>query len=144
MLRESLTCVCIVIICYIMLTLTLLEGAFTIHQLKPDAEISAEVLNNPFYSITRTGDELSLVLPDTVEIESDKSDSGWVCFKVEGPLDFGLVGILAGISSTLAKAGVTIFALSTFDTDYILVKREQVKAAKEALVSTGYQVHQGE
>jgi len=126
------------------LTLTLLEGTFTIHQLKPDVEIPVDVLKNPFYSITRTGDELSLVLPDTIEIESDKPDSGWACFKVEGPLDFGLVGILAGISSALAEVGVSIFALSTFDTDYILVKREQVEAAKETLMSAGYQVHQGE
>jgi hypothetical protein len=126
------------------LTLTLLEGTFTIHRLKPDSEISAAILNNPFYSITRTGDELSLVLPESVKIEGNKSDPGWACFKVEGPLDFGLVGILAGISSVLADAGVSIFALSTFDTDYILVKREQVEAAKEALVSAGYKVHQGE
>jgi len=54
------------------------------------------------------------------------------------------VGILAGISSTLADAKIPIFALSTFDTDYILVKQEQIEAAKEALMSAGYQVHQGE
>ncbi len=84
-----------------MLTLTLLEGTFTIHQLKPDAEVPADVLNNHFFGITRTEDELSLVLPDTAQIESDKSNPGWACFKVEGPLDFGLVGILAGISSAL-------------------------------------------
>ena len=86
----------------------------------------------------RTEDELSLVLPDSVEIESDRSDPGWACFKVEGPLEFGLVGILAGIASALAEAQIPIFALSTFDTDYILVKREQVEAAKEALTSVGY------
>ena len=90
----------------------------------------------------RTSDELSLVLPESVEVESDKSDPGWACFKVEGPLEFGLVGILAGISSVLAEAKIAIFALSTFDTDYILVKRDQVEAAKEALGSAGYIVRE--
>jgi hypothetical protein len=126
------------------LTLTLLKGTFTIHKLEPDSEIPADVLNHPFSSITRTDNELSMVLPESAEIESNKSDVNWACFKVEGPLDFGLVGILAGISSVLTEAGVPIVALSTFDTDYILVKREQVEAAQEALVSAGYQVHKGE
>jgi hypothetical protein len=123
------------------LSLTLLEGAFVIHRTSPDAEIPTTALNSSFFAITRTEKELSLVLPDSVEIESDKSDAGWTCFKVEGPLEFDLVGVLAGISSVLAEAGVPIFALSTFDTDYILVKREQVKVAKEALTSAGYPVH---
>ncbi len=84
------------------------------------------------------------MLPDSVGIMSDKSEPGWACFKVVGPLEFELVGILARISSALAEAGVSIFALSTFDTDYILVKREQVRAAYDALVLAGYQVHRGE
>ena len=120
------------------LTLSLLDGTFTIHHLDADAEIPTLTLNSSFFAITRTSDELSLVLPESIEIESKKSDAGWACFKVEGPLDFNLVGILAGISSVLAKAGVSIFAVSTFDTDYILVKREQVETAKEALTSAGY------
>ena len=123
-----------------MLTLTLLEQTFTLHRLEPDAEIPALALHSPFFAIMRTDDETSLVLPDSVEIESDKSDTGWACFQVEGPLEFSLVGILAGIASVLAEAQVSIFALSTFDTDYILVKREQVQAAKEALRAAGYNV----
>jgi hypothetical protein len=125
-------------------TLTLLEQTFRIHRLAPDAEIPKPALESPFCAITRTDEELSLVLPDSVVIESDTSEAGWACFKVQGPLEFGLVGVLAGISSALAEAGVAIFALSTFDTDYILVKREQARAAREALASAGYRVHQGE
>ena len=120
------------------LALTLLEGTFTIHRLKPDAEFSVSDFHGPFFTVTRTDDESSIVVPENVEIESDKSDRGWACIKVEGPLEFGLVGILAGISSVLADAKISIFALSTFDTDYILVKREQVEAAKDALTSAGY------
>ena len=120
--------------------LTLLDETFTLHRLTPNADVPAVALKSPFFAITRTGEELSLVLPAGIEIESDKSERGWVCFKVEGPLEFGLVGVLAGISSALTKAGVPIFALSTFDTDYILVKREQVQVARDALISAGYQV----
>ena len=125
------------------LTLTLLEGTFVIHRLTSNAQIPTDALSSYFLAATRTDDELSLVLPDSVKIRSDKSDPGWACFKVEGPLEFELVGVLAGISSILAQAGVSIFALSTFDTDYILIKREQVRAAKEALSSAGYQVRPG-
>lgn len=123
-----------------MLTLTLLEQTFTLHRLEPDAEIPAPALHSPFCAIMRTDDETSLVLPDSVEIESDESDTGWACFKVEGPLEFGQIGILAGIASVLAEAKVSIFALSTFDTDYVLVKREQARTAKEALRVAGYKV----
>jgi hypothetical protein len=125
-----------------MITLTLLEQTFTLHRLKSDVEIPALALHSPFFAIMRTDDETSLVLPDSVEIENDKSEAGWACFKVEGPLEFSLVGVLAGITSVLAEAKVPIFALSTFDTDYILVKREQVQAAKVALTTAGYKVNE--
>ena len=125
-------------------TVSLLKGGFTIHRSPPVAEIPAVALTAPFFAIMRTDDELSLVLPDSIEMGSEQFEPGWACFKVEGPLEFEVVGVLAGISSVLAEAGVPIFALSTFDTDYILVKREQVRAAHEALTSAGYQVHRGE
>jgi hypothetical protein len=120
--------------------LTLLNEIFNIHRLAPNAEVPVAALESPFFAITRTDEELSLVLPEKIEFESKKSETGWVCFKVEGPLEFGLVGLLAGISSALAQAGTSIFALSTFDTDYVLVKREQVQVARDALISAGYQV----
>lgn len=126
-----------------MLTLTLLNQSYTIHRLNPIVEIPPEAFRSPFFAIIRTYDELSLVLPEQVKVESDRSEPGWACFKVEGPLEFELVGILAGIAGTLGNVGVSIFALSTFDTDYILVKRVQVRAAWEALSTAGYQIHQG-
>jgi uncharacterized protein len=122
------------------LSLTLLEQSFTIHRLEPDAELPKPALRSSFFAVTRTDEELSLVLPDSVKIESNRSDLGWACFKVQGPLEFQLVGVLAGISSVLAEAGVPIFVISTFDTDYILVKREHVQVAREALISKGYNV----
>jgi hypothetical protein len=126
------------------LSLSLLDETFTIHRLQPNNEVPEEALNSSFFAVMRTFEELSLVLPESVKIESKKSEPDWACFKVDGPLEFELVGILAGISTVLAEAGVSIFALSTFDTDYILVKRKQVEAAKEALTSAGYQINTGE
>ena len=122
------------------LSLTLLAQTFTVYRLSPNTEVPANALASPFFAVTRTEDELSLVLPEEVQFESDKAEAGWACFKVEGPLEFELVGVLAGIASTLAQVRVSIFAISTFDTDYILVKREQVQAARETLVSAGFQV----
>lgn len=127
-----------------MLTLTLLDQTFTVHRIEPNTEIPESALRSPFFFVAHTDEELSLVLPDSVKLESDRSDAGWACFKVQGPLEFNLVGVLAGISSVLAEAKIAIFALSTFDTDYILVKREQVQAARGALSSAGYRIHLGE
>jgi hypothetical protein len=129
-----------IVIIGIMLTLTLLEGRFTLHRLEPDTVLPETILRNSFFAITRTDDELSIVLPESVEIESNRSEPGWACFKVEGPLEFNLTGILAEIASVLANAKIPIFALSTFDTDYILVKRKQAETAKEALLTAGYAV----
>ena len=63
---------------------------------------------------------------------------GWSCLKIAGPLDFSLTGILADISTVLAEAEISIFAISTFDTDYILVKSEKLPYAKAALLASGY------
>jgi len=122
------------------LTLTLLESSFTIHRLEPHADVPTVVLESPFFAVTRTDDELSIVVPEAVEIQSIQSDSSWACFKVEGPLDFGLLGILDGISAILAEAKISIFAVSTFETDYILVKGEHAEIAVEALTTAGYQI----
>ncbi len=122
------------------LTLTLLNATYSVYHLPADADIPMAALDSPFFSITRTKDELSLLLPDTVVINDAAREPGWVCYKVNGPLDFGLVGILAEISTTLAGANVPLFAVSTFETDYILVKHEQAQAASDALEAAGFNI----
>jgi hypothetical protein len=121
-------------------SIILLDKTFTIHRLGPAAEIPLPAMQAPFFAMIRTEDELSLVLPGTIQLASERSEPGWACLQVEGPLDFSQVGVLAGIASVLAEANVSIFALSTFDTDYILVKREQVRAAREALINADYDI----
>jgi hypothetical protein len=71
-------------------------------------------------------------------LDQERIETGWSCIQILGPLDFSLTGILADISSVLAKAEISIFAISTFDTDYILVKSEKLQAAKKALQQAEY------
>ena len=115
------------------LKLSVLEDLFTIHRFAPDNEIPKEVCEGQFYSISKTDEELSIVCSSTVVLHSERSETGWACLKVLGPLDFSLTGILAEISEVLAKAEISIFAISTFDTDYILLKSEKLQTAITAL-----------
>ena len=120
------------------LKLSILEDLFTVHRFPPDHEIPKQIYESQFYSISKTENELSIVCSSSMLLDSESSETGWSCIKVLGPLDFFLTGILADISAVLAKAEVSIFAISTFDTDYILVKSEKLPVANEALQKAGY------
>lgn len=92
-----------------------------------------------FWSLTRTLDEVSLVMAAGNAIPAGaRVEKSWRMLRVKGTLDFSLVGILASLSAALAQAGVSIFALSTYDTDYILVKSAQLVAAIDALSAAGF------
>ena len=118
--------------------LKILIPEFTIHKMHPDYQIPASLLADEFYWIGRTNEELSIVCKSSIEIRSELKDDGWSCIKVIGPLDFSEIGILANISALLAKANISILAMSTFDTDYILVKSEHIKKATSGLTLAGY------
>ena len=90
-----------------------------------------------FVSITRTRDELSIVCNERNVPSGVKVDRGWRVLKVEGPLDLSLTGILASIAVPLAEAKINLFAISTFDTDYVLVKAEKLDRAIEVLRRRG-------
>jgi len=117
-----------------LMRLELLRGPFAIVKLEADAPIPPWASGGEFVSITRTPAELSIV--------SESPDGEWRCLKVEGPLDFSLVGILASLAEPLARAGIPIFAVSTFDTDHILIKADRASAAIGALESAGHTVTQ--
>ena len=120
------------------LVLSVLEETFSIHRLAPDASLPEAVSECDFYSLSKTTDELSLVCPEHLAVKSEKSNPDWKCLKVAGPLDFELTGILAGITDVLAKEKLSVFAISTFDTDYILIKKQGLTAAISALQRVGY------
>ena len=93
-----------------------------------------------FLSITHAGSELSIVCAETIVPKGVQREPGWRAFKVAGPLDFALTGILASLAVPLAAAGVSIFAISTYDTDYVLVKEDNVEKAVRALQGAGHRV----
>jgi hypothetical protein len=122
------------------LTLKLLEETFAIHSLASDIEIPKAVFDTPIFFIAKTYEETSIVLPQSINIVSDEVEKDWQALEVVGPLDFTLTGLLSKISTILAKEKISIFAISTFDTDYILVKSNNVSLATTALISNDYQI----
>ena len=118
------------------LTLELMKGIYGVCRLEKDGAIPDWATESDFFSITRTEDELSVVCCMEVIPRDLRCESDWRILKVAGPLDFSLVGILSSISRVLAENGVSIFAVSTYETDYILIKEKEIDAGIVALVGT--------
>ncbi|MBI3914428.1 MAG: ACT domain-containing protein [Chloroflexi bacterium] len=123
-----------------MLTLSLLPETFAICRLPPSVEISAWATRGNFFAITRTRDELSMVCPQSNMPDETKCERDWRALKVEGVMDLSLVGVLASLATPLAYAGIAIFAISTFDTDYLLVKEANLARTIQVLREAGHQV----
>ena len=119
-----------------MLVLSVMDAVLAVCRLGPSDDIPAWGLKHKgFFSITRTAEELSIVcLQENVPL-SVKAEKGWRFLKVEGPLDFGLTGILSSLAQPLAAAKISIFAISTYDTDYVLLKEVHLAKAVEVLSS---------
>jgi hypothetical protein len=113
--------------------LELVEGEYSVCRLAVGAPVPLR-----FFSLTRTAEELSVVCFAGEEPEGSRVEGGWRCFRVAGTLDFALTGVLSSIAAPLAAAGVSLFAVSTFDTDYVLVK--DLEAAKRALEAEGHEL----
>jgi hypothetical protein len=121
-------------------TLSLLPDTFAICKIEPEADIPPWALAGDFCSITRTREELSLVCSQEVVPAGVQSEAGWRCLMVHGPLGFSMTGILASLTTSLAEVGISIFAISTFDTDYLLVKADNLKRAIVKLKEAGHEV----
>ena len=115
------------------LTLSLMPDSFAICKLSPDSAIPSWVVDGEFFSITKTPDELSIVCNEKIVPPGVAAEREWAAFKIDGPLDFAMTGILSSIASPLADARISVFVISTYDTDYILVKRENVEKVFKAL-----------
>jgi hypothetical protein len=122
------------------LSLQVLAGQYTIHRFSPESGLPMAALESAFLSITKTVDELSIVCDAEISLESEHSESGWSCIKVLGPLDFALTGVLAKLSGVLTEADISIFAISTYDTDYLLVRSENLAETIEVLEKKGYTI----
>jgi len=118
----------------------LLEPHFTICKV---AQMGAVDWNAPFCFAARTDEECSLVCPEEYAPQNALiRDDGWRAMRIEGVLDFSLVGILAKIAGLLAEHQIPIFAVSTYNTDYLLIKEEKLSAALDALREGGYETEQ--
>ena len=118
--------------------LILLPGAFSICRLDADTETPAWALAGCFASVTHTDKELSMVCRSDLVPAGIRAEGGWRCFEVEGPLAFSLTGVMASLSGVLAEAKISLFAVSTFDTDYILVR--DAEGASRAWTGAGHTV----
>jgi hypothetical protein len=126
------------------LTLSLLPDVLAICRLSPDAPIPAWADHGPFVSVSRSRDELSIVCPQVNVPAEVRAERDWRCLKVEGPFALdGTIGVLAALAAPLAEARVSIFAVSTFDTDYLLVQEKDLTRAVEALEGAGHRVEAG-
>ena len=121
-----------------MLTLKKLKQEFAICKLHDlvDADLRKE-----YFLLSKTDEEISLVCPvEDVPLSVESRSYGWYVFRVEGVLDFSLIGILAKISSILAEAEIGIFVVSTYNTDYVFTRKDDFDSAMDRLSDAGYKV----
>ncbi|HWN43228.1 MAG TPA: ACT domain-containing protein [Thermoanaerobaculia bacterium] len=127
-----------------MLSLTLLPDRLAVCRLNAGSPLpeppAAVPGGSSLWSVTRTTQEISVVLPEKEALPEWKVEPGWRGFQVAGPLAFGLTGVVSSLTQPLAEAGVPVFVISTFDTDYLLVKEADLDRAREALAGAGHQV----
>ena len=109
-------------------------------RLDVDSEIPTWAVDGPFFSLTRTEDELSIICPEACVPSGVACEKGWRALKLEGPFDFDMTGVLVSVAAPLAEAGVSILTISTYDTDYVLVREDQLEAALSVLAGVGHAV----
>ncbi len=120
-----------------------LPESFAICRLTQEEPIPAWALSSPFFSVTRTFEELSIVCLEKCVPHGVTKNTNWRCLKIEGPLDFSAVGILNSITQPLAKNGISILAVSTYETDYFLVREEQLEETLKILSNEGHKIING-
>jgi hypothetical protein len=122
------------------LLLKILPDRMAVCRFEPSSERPEWIDTSGFYSITNTREELTLVCREALVPPGTKCQRGWRCFRIQGVLDFSEIGIMFSITQPLAKSGVSIFAISTYNTDYFLVKEKDLAKAIDALIASGHQI----
>ncbi|MBP7462193.1 MAG: ACT domain-containing protein [Candidatus Delongbacteria bacterium] len=121
--------------------LHILPDSYSIYRFDPGTPVpSSWWVESPFVSITRTPDELSVVCRSCKISESTREESGRRLLRIRGPLDFSLTGVISSLSQPLAEAGIAIFVISTYDTDYLMVKQTQLDHACRVLSEKGHTI----
>lgn len=119
--------------------LEILDNKLKVVKLKKDEIVPNIVFKQKFYSITKTDEELSIVINEDIDIQSNIIEYNWRSIRIVGTLDFSLIGILSKISTILAQEEISIFAISTYNTDYILLKEDKLEMAIEVLKKNEYE-----
>ena len=122
------------------LRLSVLEERLAVCRLDPPAEIPEWATSAPFFSVTRTPDELSIVCPEEHVPPGVTCERGWRALRFDGPFEFGLVGVLASVAAPLAESEVSILTIATYDTDYVLVQQSQLNLAARTLRERGHEI----
>ena len=121
------------------LRITILPARLAVCRLSPDGETPSWV-RGAFSSVTRTEDELSIVCDEGSVPDGVQAERGWRVLKVQGPIPFEITGVAAALVSPLAEAGISVFLLATYDTDYLLVKEDVFAQAVTVLRGAGHEV----
>src|SRR5882762_769288 len=123
------------------LNLLLLPKRYSVVRLASDVPIPPWATQGPFFSITRSTDEISVVVQESFVPAGEIAQHGWRMLKLHGPFAFSEVGVLASLVAPLADAKISLFAISTFDTDYLLVLSDVLEAAITTLEQSGHKIH---
>jgi hypothetical protein len=121
-------------------TLYLLPGEYAICKLEPEHDVPEWATCDAFWSVTKTQHELSIVCPEEHVPEDIKAKRGWRILQVEGPLNFSMTGVLNCLTKPFAESKISVFALSTYLTDYLLVHSKDLKSAIIALREQGHKI----
>jgi hypothetical protein len=125
---------------YQFMILTLMENEYSVYKFGTEYKINENIFNNKFVSITKTEDEISIVAPSNMLNDFIEVENNWKILKIEGILDFSLIGIVSRISTILANENISLFVLSTYNTDYIMVKAKKIKQAMDVLIENDYDI----
>ncbi|KAI8084329.1 ACT domain-containing protein [Gilbertella persicaria] len=117
------------------IVLKYLPEGFSVHQYERNHKVPTEIFDAPWYTLSKTKSELSLILPTEFQLSDipNKSEDGWRMFQVDAQMDFGLVGILARIVAPLKDNSIPVFVVSTYDTDYVMIKQDKLEQAIQVL-----------
>jgi hypothetical protein len=127
------------------LNIEILKDKYAIYKLTPDSEIPSWIKDLDFYSITKTRDELSLVCKQNDSLnDAFEINKNWKILKIIGHLDLSIIGVIAEISRILKENKISIFTISTYDTDYVLVKERDLNRAVDSLKANGHIIFSGD
>ena len=124
------------------LTIVVYQEIYGICRLEPDVPAPEWALGARFLSVTRTARELSIVCEEAMVPVHVHAERNRRLMQIEGTLGFTLTGVLASVAAPLAKAGISVFAVSTYDTDYLLVSNEDLQEATQVLEAAGHAIRQ--